>query len=177
MKRILFFFFIVLLFSACSEVEFLNGVPIRQYASVVLDFSSQRSTTSWSANRMLGKENVFPNYGDISNAWASSSADNQREYIVIGFDTLQTIHTIEIYETFNPGSIDTVSIRNESTQDWEIVYSKPVQTDLPEESRIFTIYFRETTYLVDAVRLALNSPEVSGRNEIDAVAIGGQRKK
>ena len=177
MKRIVFFFFITLLLSTCSEVEFLNGVPIRQYASVVLDFSSQLGATNYSANKVISSENVYPNYGANINSWSPFLADGQREYLVVGFDTLQTIHTIEIYETFNPGAIDTIYVRNESTQKLEIVYSKPAQTDLADEARIFTVYIRETSYLVDAIRIAMNSEAVEGRNEIDAIAIGGQRKK
>lgn len=177
MKRIVFFFFIALLFSTCSEVEFINGVPSRQYANTVIDFSSQYSSNSWAANKALGEENVYPGYGDNTNAWASYTTDEQREFIVLGFETPQTIHTIEIFETYNPGAIDTVFIRNEATGQWRKVYSKPARTDLPPESRIFAIYFQETTFLVDAIRLALNSPAVPGWNEIDAVAIGGQRKK
>jgi len=177
MKRIVLLFFIALFFSFCSEVDFLKGVPIRQYASVVLDFSSQFSSGNWSANKIIGEEDVYPNYGDFVNAWAPGTADGQREHLVVGFDTLQTIHTIEIYETYNPGAIDTIYVRNENTLKWEIVYSKPAQTDLPKEARIFTVYFQETTYLIDAIRIAINSETVLGWNEIDAIAIGGQRKK
>jgi hypothetical protein len=177
MKRIVFFFFITLLFSTCSEVEFLKGVPIRQYASEVIDFSSHYTNLPhYTAYEALGEENVFPNYGDLEFSWAPLTQDNQREFIVLGFETPQTIHTIEIYETYNPGAIDTVFVRNEGTGEWRKVYSKPARTDLPLESRVFAIYFQETTFLVDAIRLALNSPAVPGWNEIDAVAIGGQRK-
>ncbi|MBX2969465.1 MAG: hypothetical protein KF803_08830 [Cyclobacteriaceae bacterium] len=177
MKRILIFFSITLLCATCSELDKFEGVPIRQYAHEVIDFSSQYSSTSWAATKALGEENVYPNHEDNTNAWASYTTDGQREFIVLGFETPQTVHTIEIYETYNPGAIDTVFIRNESTGEWRKVYSKPARTDLPLESRIFAIYFQETTFLADAIRLALNSPAVPGWNEIDAVAIGGQRKK
>jgi hypothetical protein len=177
MRRTLLYFSALALLSTCSEVEEFSGVPIRQYADVVIDYSSQYSGTSWSANRALGKENVYPTYGANANAWASFTQTGQREFLVLEFDTAQTIHSIEIYETYNPGAIDTVFIRNEASGIWERVYSKPAKTDLPAEARVFTIYLKETTYLVDAIRLALNSPEVSGRNEIDAVAISGQRRK
>lgn len=176
MKKILFFFLITQLLFSCSEVEEFHGVAIRQYANFVIDFSSQYTATSWSANQVLGKENVHPDYGDNSSAWSPLTEDDQREYLVVGFDTAQTIHTIQIYETWYPGAIDTVSIRKENSDHWEIVYSRPALTDLPEKARIFSIYIRETSYLVDAVRIAINSPAIDGWNEIDAVAIRGQRK-
>jgi len=176
MKKTLLLLFIGSAILKCSNVDEFNGVPFRQYADFVIDFSSQYTTTNWSANQVLGKENVFPIYDDDSRAWSPATLDGQREYLVLGFDTLQTVHTIEIYETWYPGAIDTVYLRNANTQEWQRVYSKPVILDLPEEARIFTIYMRETTYLIDAIRLAINNPEVNGWNEIDAVAIGGQRE-
>jgi len=176
MKKTLLLLFISTIILKCSTVEEFKGVKIRQYASSVLSFSSQWSSTNWSASKITGEEDVYPDYGDISNSWATATADGQREFIIVGFEPHQTIHTIEIFETYNPGAIDTVYIRNAGTGKWQKIYSKSALTDLPKESRIFSIYIRETTYLVDAVRLALNSPAVEGWNEIDAVAISGQQE-
>lgn len=166
---------VIFLLQSCSEVDEFKGIKFRQYADFVIDYSSQYSATSWSANRALGKENVFPEYGDNSNAWASSTANNQREYLVLGFDTVQTVHTIEIYETYNPGAVDSIFLRKAETDEWIRVYSKPAVTGLTLESRIFSVYMMETTFLIDAIRISLNCPEVDGYNEIDAVAISGQR--
>ena len=174
---------VILVFTfGCDELTEFNGVPIRQYADQVITFSSQYSATSWSANRTLGRENVYPNYGDNSNAWSPLTADSQREYLVLGFDTIQTVKRIEIYETWYPGAVDTVYLRNAVTGKWKLIYSKPAITDLPEEARIFKILLGES-FLVDAIRIAINSPavssdpDISGWNEIDAVAITGQRKE
>jgi hypothetical protein len=161
----------------CVELIEFNGVPIRQYASSVIAFSSQYSPTTWSAAQALGKQNVHPSYGDINKAWASLKADESREFLVLGLDTPQTAKTIEIYETYNPGAIDSVFVRRADSGDWIKVYSKPVVTDLPKESRVFTIFLNEATFLVDAIRIAINSPDVDGWNEIDAVALTGQREE
>lgn len=183
MKKVTLLLFISSFFIKCSNVEEFDGVTSQQYADFVIDYSSQYTSGNWSAARALGKEKVYDKskpqngYGDNPNAWSSATENSQREYLVLGFDTLQTVHTIEVYETWYPGAIDTVYLRNASTQQWEKVYAKPARTDLPEEARIFAIYLRETTYLADAIRLAINSPEVDGWNEIDAVKISGQRKK
>lgn len=178
---------IVLIFTTgCFEVFEFTGVPIRQYADQVISFSSQYNLSNpgyWYATQALGRENVYPNYQDSRNAWSPLTADGQREYLVLGFDTIQTVITIQIYETWYPGSIDTVYLRNADTGKWKLIYSKPAETDLPEEARIKSIFLVETPYLVDAIRLAINSPAVSsdpsisGWNEIDAIAITGQRKK
>lgn len=91
-------------------------MPIKQYASKVIRFSSQYTAGNWAANKALGKENVYPNYGDITDAWASLTDDDQREFIELGFDTLQTVRTIQIFETYNPGAIDTIYLRDSSSK-------------------------------------------------------------
>ena len=161
----------------CVELIEFNGVPIRQYASKVIAFSSQYSATTWSAAQTLGKENVYPNHGDFNKAWASLKADDKREFLVLGLDTPQTAKTIEIYETYNPGAIDSIFVRKLDSGEWIKVYSKPFRDDLPKEARVFSIFLNEATYLVDAVRIAINSPAVAGWNEIDAVAITGEREE
>lgn len=188
MRRLPYFLVFLISSFQCSEFEPISGIPIRQYPNSIIDFSSEwnPSPGTWSASRALGKEDVYQaenkeakyGYGDNVNAWASSTENGQREYLVLGFDTLQTVKIVEVYETWYPGAIDTVYLRNAETQKWQVVYSRTALTDLPDSARIFKFFLPlETTYFVDAIRLALNSPEVEGWNEIDAIAITGQRSK
>jgi hypothetical protein len=160
----------------CSDFEPFEGIKISQYASKVIRYSSQFTATSWSANKALGKPDTYPKYGDFTTTWASFTEDEKREFLELGFDTLQTVKKIEIYETYNPGAIDSIYLRDASSKKWNVVYSKPSIKNLPASSRIFTIQLIETTYFADAIRLAINSKEVDGWNEIDAVSITGQRK-
>jgi len=174
---------LILLFG-CTDFEPFKGEKITQHASAVINFSSQYSSGSWSANRALGEANVYPVYGDNTGAWASITPDDQREFLVLGFEESQTVKKIEIFETynpgaidsiFNPGAIDSIFLRNSETQTWITVYAKAPQTDLPEAARIFSVHLIETIFKADAIRLAINSPAVAGWNEIDAVAITGQK--
>jgi hypothetical protein len=77
-----------ILLAGCSDFELFHGVPIRQYASKVIRFSSQYTSGSWSATQALGKEDVYPIHGDRSDAWASALEDKQREFLELGFDTI-----------------------------------------------------------------------------------------
>ncbi len=140
------------------------------YASSVLNFSSEYESVDWGSIQALNEPNTYPNYGDIESAWASETDDDQREFLELGFNNTLPIRSILIYETYNPGAIDTVYVKNPGTNEWEIVWSGPA-TILPKVSRIFTIDFPATPYPVSEVRIALNSPAVPGWNEIDAVAI------
>jgi hypothetical protein len=101
----------------------------------------------------------------------SSSADDQREYLVLGFSNPSAVNFVDIYETLNPGAVDSVYLKNAITDAYELVYSNTASAST-EDSRILHIEFPLTTYDVDGVRIALNSPLVVGFNAIDAVGIG-----
>jgi hypothetical protein len=44
------------------------GIINQQYASPVINFSSQYTPTDWSANQILGAPDVYPSYGSIPQA-------------------------------------------------------------------------------------------------------------
>ena len=143
-----------------------------QFATSVIGFSSQYSTPNYSAEKALLANDVYPSYADSPNAWTHGSPDGQREFIKLGFTTPMNVFKIEIYETYVPGSVDTVYLRNASTGLWNQVYSTSAAS-AGSTARILTISIAQTSYLVDAIRIAMNSPVVVGWNEIDAVAITG----
>lgn len=145
-----------------------------RYADAVVAFSSQRSFTDFSASQILGAPNVYPDYGPSANSWISNSADASREYITLKFFNSAPINYIDIFETYNLGAVDTVFVKNPATGNFEAVYSSTAlsKNTSPLTSRINRITFPTTGYNVSEVRLALNSPAVSGFNAIDAVGIG-----
>lgn len=142
-----------------------------QFANTILGFSSQYSTNGWSAQKALGQPNVYPNYGDIAEAWATENPDNNREYLELGYADAKLINFIDIYETNAPGSIDTVYIKNPNTGLFEIVYTATAAPQ-PPVARKLHISFSTPAYPVAAIRIALNAAAVPEWNEIDAVGIG-----
>jgi hypothetical protein len=152
--------------------EQINAITIRWVDSVIA-FSSEYGTGSWSANQVIGLTNVYPGYGDYSAAWASANSDGQREFLELHFADAAPASRVAVYETYNPGAIDTVYVRNPNSGDWEIVW-QGTATSAGYTSRIFSAYFPLTSFSVSDVRLAINSPAVSGFNEIDAVALSDE---
>ncbi|MCP5519978.1 MAG: PD40 domain-containing protein [Verrucomicrobiales bacterium] len=144
--------------------------PFTSWATEVLDFSSEYSAGSWSASRVLGEPDVYPQAGDNANAWASATADGQREFLVLGYEEPRPINTVIIYETDHPGAVDRVAVRSADDGTWATVWTaEAVATS--EGARALEAAFSLTAYPVDAVRIEINSPAVAGWNEIDAVAI------
>ena len=157
-----------------------NGQPItlshlplstERFADTVFSFSSEFGTGAWSANQILGQPNVYPQYGDYQNAWATATADNQREFIELGFANPAPINGVRIYETFSPGAVDTIYIMNPNTNLWEVVFATTASPAQPN-ANILEVQFPLTSFPVGKIRIAINSPAVSNFNEIDAVSIG-----
>lgn len=150
-----------------------NAIVDVRYGSSVTAFSSEYNLVppGWFANQILGVPNVFPSYGDISNAWASLDPDIQREFIQIAYTNSAPVNFIDIYETFSPGAVDTVYVKNPNTGLFEVVYTATASPQ-PPVSRKLHITFPLTSFSVSEIRIALNSPAVFDWNEIDAVGIG-----
>ncbi|MEZ5043672.1 MAG: fibronectin type III domain-containing protein [Saprospiraceae bacterium] len=142
-----------------------------RFANEVIRVSSAFSNVDFNGNQSLGTPDLYPAYGPNPSQWVSQSADGQREYIELGFPNPAPINIINIYETFNPGAIDTIYVKNPNTGAFEVVYVDSAFA-APPVARIQQIEFPLTAFDVAQIRLAINSPAVFGFNGIDAVSIG-----
>jgi hypothetical protein len=168
----------LMLFLSCSASEEDGGLDssIIRWADSVIAFSTEynQSPESWSAYQILGIPNTYPNYGDIITAWTSEERDFQREFLELGyFGNPEPVRSIAIFETYNPGFVDTVYVKNPNTNLWEIVYQDSAY-DAGDTSRIFIINFPETPFNVTAIRIAIDELKVTGWNEIDAVGLSSE---
>lgn len=153
--------------------NFINAGSV-QYADSVIARSSEYTLSgapAWHATQALGLPDVYPDYGDYSNAWASLGADDQTEYLVLHFPTPAQINFVQVCETFNPGALYRVAVKNPGTGWFVYMWSAPA-VPAPQASRVYTARFPDPGYLVDEVQLEFDSPAVPGWNEIDAVGIG-----
>lgn len=170
--------FLCVIFISCDpsdEDENSSKIPFNgaRWADSVVGMSSEYypAVPSWNAVEALGKPNVYPDYGDIAEAWTSQTQDGQREYLELGFfANPQQVASIAIFETYNPGAIDTLYVKNPNNNLWEVVWSDSAY-DRGDSSRIFIANFAKTSFNVSVIRIAINSPKVVSWNEIDAVAL------
>ena len=91
----------------------------------------------------------------------------------MGYDAPAPIDSVSIYETYAPGAVSKVSVRNPNTSLWQEVWSQYYAAPAPAVARIFTVSFPQTSFPVGTIRIDLNSPAVPDWNEIDAVSISG----
>lgn len=145
-----------------------------RWADAVIAYSTQYDTVEWAAYQVLGAPDTYPNYGDIETAWTSEYQDLQREFLELGYyDNPEPVRSIAIFETYNPGFVDTVYVKNPMTGLWEVVYQDSAK-DAGDSSRIFIINFPETNFKVSEIRLAMDMIAVPGWNEIDAVGLSSE---
>ncbi|HEY5927665.1 MAG TPA: hypothetical protein VIV11_38535 [Kofleriaceae bacterium] len=142
--------------------------PTPQWASSVRAFSSEYSDSSWSVQQALGAPDVYPRSGDIANAWASSEADAPTEFLEVAFATPQRMRALEIYETFNPGAITRVELITE--QGTRIVEPRR-ELRRNGGAAVSTFGTTCTKERIVGARLVVDSGNVAGWNEVDAVAL------
>jgi hypothetical protein len=157
---------------ACPTVRIVElsppSPPAPQWAASIRDFSSEYSTSSWSAQQVLGPPNVFPRWGDEASAWASREPDAATEFIEVGFATPQHARALEIYETYNPGAITHV----------ELITEQGARISLPRRelrwsggAAVSSFGTSCTGERIVAARLTVSSGKVAGWNEVDAIAL------
>lgn len=162
-------------FVACEETTESSGPPADvRWADAVLGFSSEYDSTEWNAGQMLGEPDTYPDYGDIETAWTSELRDGMREFVELGFNAHPApASSIAIFETYNPGFVDTIYVKNPNTGGWDIVWQDTAAA-AGVSSRIFVVNFPLTSFNVTQVRIAMDMTAVIGWNEIDAVAIDNE---
>ncbi|MDH5247497.1 MAG: OmpA family protein, partial [Cyclobacteriaceae bacterium] len=98
MKRLILSLLLIVVFSHYSKAQ------VVQWASKVIEFSSELTPVQYSAQQALGKPNVLPAGGQSPNAWAPDKP-KRKEYLKLGFSNPINIRQIAIAESHNPSAI------------------------------------------------------------------------
>jgi len=141
-----------------------------QWASRVIEFSSQLSEYEYAASQVLGIPDVLPNSGDNPNAWLPNKP-NKMEYVKVGFEQPMKVQQIAIGESYNPGSLFQVYLYD--SQNNEHLLNTFLPRELNVEGRLLNIYLSETEYAVSAIKIVIDGSKVDGYNGIDAIGISG----
>lgn len=162
MHKILFLFLVSGFF--IKEISAQNV----QWASQVLEVSSELGDRQYSAQQALMKPNVLPKTGESPNAWTPRDP-NSTEFIKVGFENPMKIQQIAIGESYNPGSVAQVYVYDGSGNEYMVYDFEPEPAGTP--GRLLNIFFEMTPYDVHAVRVVLEGRAVPGYVSIDAIGI------
>lgn len=139
-----------------------------QWASKVIEFSSELTPVQYSAQQVLGKPNVLPAGGQNPNAWTPDKP-KRKEFIKVGFETPIQIEQIAIGESHNPSALTTVYVYDEAGKEYKIRTINPMS--VPLQGRMLNVFVPKTTYKVAAVKLEFDGAALSDYFSIDAIAI------
>jgi hypothetical protein len=139
-----------------------------QWATEVIEFSSELSPLQYSASQALNRPNVLPNGGENPNAWTPKNP-NRIEFIKVGFQSPMVIQQIAIGESYNPGSVSTVYVYDQAGNETQVYTfnSRPIG----EEGRLLNIFINPTSFPVAAVKVELDGRAVPGYYSVDAIGI------
>jgi OmpA-OmpF porin, OOP family len=161
MKRILLAFII-------AFVPTLIVAQTVQWATKVIEFSSELTPVQYSASQVLGKPNVLPAGGQNPNAWAPDRP-NRKEFLKVGFSNPTSIRQIAIAESFNPSALYRVLLYDEAGREYVAATLNPQA--IPLRGRMLNIFVEQTAYKVAAVKLEFDGAAVPDFYGIDAIAI------
>lgn len=139
-----------------------------QWASKVVEFSSELTPIQYSASQALGKPNVLPAGGQSPNAWAPDKP-KRKEFLKLGFANPISIRQIAIAESYNPSAIYRVLAYDEAGKEYVINSFNPMA--VPLKGRMLNIFVEPTPYKVAAIRIEFDGAAVPDYFSIDAVAI------
>jgi OmpA-OmpF porin, OOP family len=149
-------------------VQILAKSQVVQWASKVLDVSSELTPVQYSAEQVLGKPNVLPAGGQNPNAWTPDKP-KRKEFIKVGFATPIQIQQIAIAESHNPSAVFKIYTYDEAGREYLIHSFNPIV--VPLKSRMLTVLVEKTPYKVASVKLEFDGAALTDYFSIDAIAI------
>jgi len=160
MKKYLFLMLsLITIYSYAQEV---------QWATEVIEYSSQFSGKDFSASQVIGPPNAFKFGGKDPMAWMASSPDSQ-EYLVVGFGSPMKIRQIAIVETSNPGAIEMIYVYDENKDAHLVGSFIPGPVDV--NNRILNVFLPTYDFNIISVKIVLDGSMVEGANSIDAIGV------
>jgi OmpA-OmpF porin, OOP family len=143
-----------------------------QWASKVIDFSTELTSVQYSAEQALGKPNSMSSKaasgGQNPNAWTPDKP-KRKEFLKLGYNHPIQIQQIAIAESHNPSALFKLTLYDETGNEYVVRTFSPAA--VPLQGRLRNIFIEKTPYKVAAVRLDFDGAALPDYFSIDAVAI------
>lgn len=171
--RTLSIFGVVLFFHSTIFAQSNNEVL---WANKVIDFSSEyfdeANPTQYTAKQILGKPNVLPAIWQSPCAWSPARPEaRQDEWIKVGFEKAISVKQVAIAESFGAGAISAIILYDLEGKG-HLIYKNQRTEPVSTQGRMLNVFLKEKTkYKVNAVKIKLNTIDVGGWNNIDAIGI------
>eukprot|EP01127_Copromyxa_protea_P019710 TRINITY_DN6457_c0_g1_i1.p1 TRINITY_DN6457_c0_g1~~TRINITY_DN6457_c0_g1_i1.p1 ORF type:complete len:1506 (-),score=233.62 TRINITY_DN6457_c0_g1_i1:200-4717(-) len=162
---------------------------VSQWVSRVNNVSSVRSPSfiqpknAYSAEHLIGPPYYFgdaqeaptPESEDRPDAWAPrySCSPNDLDWIDVSFDTPVFVTRVEIYESYNAGSVVSVAVYNEETHVWQTLWTGNPTNLYEDEFRVFVPSICQTPWKTSRMRIEMDTCKIPGWNQIAGVRLYG----
>lgn len=161
----------VLVAGAALIASGAQAAPVLQYASTVINFSTQYNGTTWAAAQVLGAPDR-PTYGDIAGAWAPLPQNGSLEFISVGFGTAVYANGATIREVYGNGFVYQVDVID--TQGGLHTVWSGVDGSAPGTPVDFALTWNTTSFLVTGLKVYTDTNHNMGAwEEIDSIQLAG----
>ena len=148
----------------------MNRNSINQFASRLIQFSSQYSDSNWKASNVLGPPVSNGIYGDNVGAWCPSTSD-QNQFLEVGFETSVFISSVKIYENYHGGAVTKIEALN-GENNYVTLWSA-VSPATTTQYNIFQPQFSITNFKSNQIRLTITQANRNLFSEIEAIELLG----
>jgi PEP-CTERM motif len=160
-----------LLLGVAMATSGASSFALDQYASSVIGFSSEYTSSSWAASQALGAPDTFA-YGDIVTAWAPGPINGSFEYITLGFGTAVYATGATVRETYGNGFVYQIDALDSSN----VLHTVWTGTDnsLPGSPVDASFSWAQTSFLVQGLKIYTDTNhDLNAWEEIDSVTLSG----
>ncbi|KAJ3129199.1 F-box and leucine-rich repeat protein 4 [Nowakowskiella sp. JEL0407] len=142
------------------------------WISSVESYSSQYSSSSWSAKKVIGAPNVYPKFADNIEAWtAYSRYTSTTQFLVLKIEKVVRISQVHLYETYYPGALISIEARDPNGS--YITLWQGSATSALSVSRIYKPTLSRTDVSADTIRVKFDFSVSNQWYELDAVKVVG----
>lgn len=139
-----------------------------QWASKVLEVSSEINSKKSCAGQVIGAPSVFPQGGKSHTAWQPAIKSNA-QYVKIGFKKPMIPKQIIVAENFKPGSVSKIVLIDKFGKEHVVKKLKPRAVDVPH--RIFHIPLDKVGFETTSMKLFLDVTSFDEMPQIDAIGM------
>ena len=139
-----------------------------QWASKVLEVSSEVNSKKSCAGQVIGAPSVFPQGGKSHTAWQPAIKSNT-QYVKIGFKKPMVPKQIIVAENFKPGSVSKIVLIDKFGKEHVVKKLKP--RAVAESHRIFHIPLDKVGFETTSMKLFLDVTGFDEMPQIDAIGM------
>ncbi|MBI4566524.1 MAG: hypothetical protein HY716_17740 [Planctomycetes bacterium] len=132
--------------------------------------SSEYGEDQWSAQQACGEPDTDED-GDVPTAWASQDPDGGEEWLELTYKHAVRPVRVRVHETFNPGAVVKIEARD-AEKKWHVLWKGKDPTE--DSPAYLDVSFDPPNFVTRVIRVTLDTEEVEGWNEIDAVQLLGE---